>query len=294
MTERLRPELNVTAGLASVSVASVLLLAKLWAFAATGALSVGASLADSGLDLMISLGGLAAISYAARPPDADHAFGHSSAEDLASLAQAAFILVSGLAIGAAALTRLLAGGGSELEAEGIGIAVMLLSILLTGGLVIFQRRVAAQTGNRIVMADSLHYLGDLIPAVGAIVSLLAARWFGLGMIDSLVALVAAAVMVAGAFRIGRGAVDALMDRQASDAEIAGIARIADDHPEVRAFHDLKTRMAGSRIFVSLHIELDGDQSLEQAHAIGADLRQRILAAYPHADVMIHKDVWRPR
>ena len=59
---------------------------------------------------------------------------------------------------------------------------------------------------------------------------------------------------------------------------------------MRGFHDLKTRRAGSRVFVNLHIELDGDQSLREAHAIGASLRRAILAAYPHADVIIHKDV----
>ena len=66
--------------------------------------------------------------------------------------------------------------------------------------------------------------------------------------------------------------------------------LARDWPGVRGFHDLKTRRAGSRVFVNLHIELDGDQSLRDAHDIGAGLRRAILAAYPQADVIIHKDV----
>ena len=77
--------LNLSAGILSVCVALILVLAKLWAFGETGALSVAASLGDSAMDLMISVGGLAAITYAARPPDEDHAFGHNSAEDLAAL-----------------------------------------------------------------------------------------------------------------------------------------------------------------------------------------------------------------
>jgi ferrous-iron efflux pump FieF len=97
--------LSVSAGLASVAVAAVLVALKLWAMAATGALSIAASLADSALDLMMSLAAAAALVYAARPADEDHAFGHTSAEDLAALAQAAFILVSAVVIGWAAAAR---------------------------------------------------------------------------------------------------------------------------------------------------------------------------------------------
>ena len=86
--------LNLSAGLASMAVALTLVILKLWAVAATGALSVAASLADSALDLIVSGGGLLAILYAARPADEDHAFGHTSVEDLTALAQAAFILAS--------------------------------------------------------------------------------------------------------------------------------------------------------------------------------------------------------
>ncbi len=71
---------------------------KLWALGATGALSVAASLADSAMDLMVSLGAMAALVYAAKPADEDHAFGHTSAEDLAALGQALFILISAGAI----------------------------------------------------------------------------------------------------------------------------------------------------------------------------------------------------
>lgn len=285
--------LNTLAAVASVSVAGVLLLAKLWAFAVTGSLAVAATMADSALDLMMSLFALLAIRYAAQPPDEDHAFGHSSAEDLASLAQSAVILVSGGVIAGAAVSRLLETEHEALAAETAGIAVMLFAIVLTLALVSFQRYVAVRTGNKVVAADSLHYLGDLVPNIGAILSLLAARYLGLVFLDSVVALLAAGIMALGALRIGKGALDALMDRQAPAGTIEGIAEIVRAHPGVRGHHDLKTRMAGSQIFVTLHIELDGSQTLHEAHDIGAALRQRIIAAYPHADVTIHKDVWYP-
>lgn len=281
--------LNLSAGILSVTVALVLVVAKLWALGSTGALSVAASLADSAMDLMVSLGGLAAIAYAAKPADEDHAFGHTSAEDLAALGQSLFILVSAGVIGWAAVGRLLQPVPNLVTSEGRGMVVMGMSIVLTLALVLWQRRVASRTGSRVVRADSLHYMGDLIPNVGAILALWASATFGIGQIDSVVALGAAAMLAFGALRIGKGAWDALMDRRADPAMIAAIGEIAGNWPGVHGFHDLKTRTAGSRVFVNLHIELDGKQTLEEAHATGAALRRAILHAYPQADVIIHKD-----
>lgn len=282
--------MNMSAGLASVIVAALLVGLKLWAYGQTGALSVAASLADSAMDLMVSLGAMAAILYAAKPADEDHAFGHTSAEDLAALGQSIFVAIAAIAIAWGAVNRLLAPDPGHLESEVLGIGVMSVSILLTLGLVWWQGRVARRTGSRVVAADRLHYLGDLLPNIGAILSLWASSRFGMGQIDSVVALGAAAMLAVGASRIGKGAWDALMDRRADPAIVEGIGRIAEDWPGVRGFHDLKTRTAGSRVFVNIHIELDGDQSLRDAHAIGAGLRRAILAAYPQADVIVHKDV----
>ncbi len=284
--------LTLSAGLASVAAASILVALKLWALAETGALSIAASLADSALDLMMSLGAAAAIVYAARPADEDHAFGHTSAEDLAALAQSAFILASSGVIGWTAIRRLMADTPHQLVSEERGLVVMIASILITLALVWWQGRVARRTGSKVVAADRLHYLGDLIPSLGALAALWVSSRYGIGSLDAVVALGAAAVMIIGALRIGKTAWDALMDRAADPAVIAGIARIAADWPGVLGYHDLKTRTAGSRIFVNLHIELDGDQSLRQAHDIGASLRRAILAAYPQTDVIIHKDVHR--
>lgn len=290
-----RARMTLSAGLASVLVAAFLVMAKLWALGETGALSVAASLADSAMDLMVSLVAMAALFYAAKPADEDHAFGHSSAEDLASLGQALFILVSALVIAGAALGRLwfsLDGGptSSPISAENSGIGVMVLSVLVTLGLVLLQGRVARLTGSRVVAADRLHYLGDLLPNLGAIASLWASARYDMTSVDSVVALGTAVVLGFGALRIGKGAWDALMDRRASPEIIAEIERIVGQWPGVRGFHDLKTRTAGSRIFVNLHIELDGDQTLREAHDIGANLRRAVLNALPQVDLIIHKDV----
>lgn len=282
--------LNLSAARASVAVALTLIGLKLWALWMTGALSIAASLADSALDLIMSVGAMIAVAYAARPADEDHAFGHSSVEDLTAFLQSLVLILAAVGLVSGAVSRLAAAEHTALASEGTGILVMALSMALTLALVLWQGHVAKRTGNRVVAADRLHYMADLLPAVGAIAALLASKLWGFWQLDAIVALIAAAVLMRGAWTIGRGAWDALMDRRADPEILAGIAAIADAWPGVRGWHDLKTRTAGSVIFVNLHIELDGDQSLRDAHAIGAGLRRAILEAYPQTDVIIHKDV----
>jgi ferrous-iron efflux pump FieF len=289
MPHRDAMKLNISASLASVAVAIVLVALKLWALRETGALSVAASLADSALDLIASLGGLAAILYAAKPPDEDHAFGHSSIEDIFALTQAALVTASAGVIGWRAAARLAADQPSGLSAEAEGIAVMAVSIVLTLALVWWQRRVARQTGSKVVEADRLHYLSDLLPNIGAVAALAASAAFGVDDLDSIVALAAVLLLLIGAWRIGRGALDALMDRAADPALIAQIEQIARNHPGLKGFHDLKTRTAGDRVFVQIHVEIDGALTLNEAHAIGAGLRHAIMDAVPKSEVIVHKD-----
>lgn len=284
--------LNLSAARASVALALILIALKLWALWMTGALSVAASLADSALDLIMSVGAMVAVAYAARPADEDHAFGHTSVEDLTAFLQSLVLVLAAIGLVVSAVSRLTAAEHPDLGSEIAGIITMVISMALTLALVLWQGHVAKRTGNRVIAADRLHYVADLLPALGAIAALLASRLWGFWQLDAIVALIAAAVLARGAWTIGSGAWNALMDRRADPEVLAGIAAIATGWPGVQGWHDLKTRTAGSRIFVNLHIELDGDQSLREAHAIGAGLRRAILEAYPQADVIIHKDVVR--
>ncbi len=269
--------LAASAGAAAVAVALLLALVKLWALRETGSLGIAASLADAAIDAVASLAGLAAVLYAAKPADEEHAFGHGSAEDLASLGQAGLVAVSGLLIGWQAIARLLADAPSPLAREELGMGVMAVSIVLTLALVWWQLRVARRTGSPVVAADSLHYLSDLLPNLGAL------------DLESLVGLAAAGLLLAGAFRVARRGWRALMDHGADAQTLARIREIADGHPGLAGYHDLKTRTAGRRLFVQIHVELPGDLPLRQAHDIGAALRHRILDAFPEAEVIVHKD-----
>ncbi len=285
-------KLNLSAGVASVLVALVLVGLKLWALEATGALTVAASLADSALDLLVSMTALMAIIYAARPADDDHRFGHSSAEDLAALGQAVLLAGVALTIGYGAVRRLFAETPPPLENEAFGIMVMAISITITLALVLWQRRVVKKTGSKVVAADSLHYVADLIPNIGAMLALVVSSFWSFPQLDSIIAILAAVILLNGAFRIGGAAFDALMDRSANKETMDKLAEIIENWPGLFGYHDLKTRTAGTMLFVQVHIELDGAQSLADAHDIAKALKQGIRAEYPQADVIIHMDLQR--
>ena len=282
-----RDRLNRRAGLASIAVALVLVALKTWAFFQTGALSVAAALADSVIDLVVSGAGLVGILYAAKPPDDDHSFGHSSVEDLFALGQALLVTGAAIAITAGAITRF--GTPVALSQPGLGVTVMAISIALTLGLVVYQTRIARLTGSRIVAADRLHYIGDLLPALGAILALAASAAFGLHWVDPVVALLAAAALIWAARSIGISAWHALMDRHADPAQLDLIADMLADYPGLRGHHDLRTRTSGTRVFIQVHIELDGAQSLDAAHDVASSLKRDLIAAIPEADVIIHMD-----
>lgn len=279
--------LNLLAGSASVGVALTLVGLKLWALQATGALSVAASLADSALDLLAALAAFAGIRYAARPADEDHSFGHSSVEDLVALGQALIVTGSALTIGWHALDRL--GAPPPLAAETAGIAVMAVSLVLTAALVTWQGHVARRTGSKIVAADRLHYLSDLFPNLGAMVALFASGRYGIGWLDPVIALAACVILFAGARRIGLNAWHALMDRRADPALVARIEAVLSDEPDLAGFHDLRTRTAGTILFIQVHVEIDGALPLREAHAISARIKRNLIEALPQADVIIHQD-----
>lgn len=282
-----RRSLNLRAAGASIAVAATLVALKLWAQVETGALSIAASLADSALDLAVSVANLAAILYAARPADEDHRFGHSAAEDIAALAQSALVIAAGLAVLASGAWRLVEP--RPLEAEGLGLGVMLGSLALTGALILYQMRVTRRTGSRVVAADRAHYMADFAPGLGAVAALAGSAWFGLDRLDPVFAMGAALWILRTGAGAAAPALRGLMDREADPGLSARIGEIAAEVPGVVGWHDLKTRRSGSKLFVQLHVEIDGDASLRDAHEVGEALRRRLLDLEEEVEIIIHKD-----
>lgn len=271
---------------ASVATALLLVGIKLSAWLMTGSMSVLASLIDSLMDGAASALNLIAVRYSLVPPDEEHRFGHGKAEPLAGLAQAAFIGGSAVFLVLHAVERL--RFPRALEDVGIGIAVMVFSIVLTALLLLIQRRAIRQTGSTAIRADALHYGTDLLTNLTVIVALLLSD-YGWLWADSVLAILVAVYIFYSAGRIGYEAVQHLMDREL-DAEIQSqILAIARRAPEVRGVHDLRTRQSGQVQFVQLHVEFDGDLDLESAHAVADRIEREIGALLPDAEVIIHQD-----
>ncbi|TLP54955.1 MULTISPECIES: cation diffusion facilitator family transporter [Pseudomonas] len=271
---------------ASLTVASILVLSKAVAWWLSGSVSLLAGLTDSALDAMASFLNLLAVHYALRPADDDHRFGHGKAEALAGMAQALFIGVSAVLIGASAVQRL--QSPQPLGDTGAGIGVMLLSLVLTLALLAFQRKVIRATGSTAVHADSLHYRSDLLLNGSILLALLLAR-FGWPQLDALFGLGIAVYILWSALQIARESTAILMDKElpADIGERMGELVLA--IPGVQGVHELRTRVSGSQWFVQLHLELPGALPLHQAHALCVQASQVIREHYPKADVMVHAD-----
>jgi ferrous-iron efflux pump FieF len=275
------------AATASVVVAAVLIAAKVGAWLATDSVAVLSSLLDSLLDAAASIVNLVAVRHALTPADEEHRFGHGKAEPLAGLAQSAFVCGSAVILLMEAIHRL--GSPQPVQRPEIGIAVSVLAIVLSAGLVWYQRRVVARTGSVAIAADSLHYGADALLNGAVVAAILIGAFLDAPLVDPLFGALISLWILRGAARIARQSFDLLMDRELPPGDRERILRIARARPEVLDVHDLRTRSAGTHIFVQMHIELDGDMRLARAHEIADAVEHEIRAAYPNAEIIIHQD-----
>ncbi len=272
---------------ASVSVALFLVAAKFAAWLATDAVSLLSTLIDSLLDAGASMINLVAVRHALQPADREHRFGHGKAESLAGLAQAAFVSGSALFLVLEAGERF--ARPRVIENATTGYVVMVISIVLTLVLVIFQKYVIRRTGSLAISADSMHYRMDVLVNAGVILSLLLVSRFGLALADPLFALAIAVYIFWGAWEIVRASLNVLMDRELAEEDRDKILKIANSHADVLGAHDLKTRTSGLNVFIQLHLEMDPDISLRNAHVIAEEVMGKLGEAYPSAEVLIHED-----
>jgi ferrous-iron efflux pump FieF len=272
---------------ASVSVAAVLVVAKLAAFIVTDSVAMLASLFDSALDLFASLTAFFAVRYAAKPADQEHRFGHGKAEAFSSFLQAALISASSIFLFWEGGRRLLAP--EPIHAGGLALGVMALSMVLTIALIRLQTRAIRRTGSVAVKGDRAHYASDLITNAAVALGIALAWFAGLERADPILAIAVGGWLLFTAFTVGREAVNQLLDRELSDAERAEIEALATDDPDVLGIHELRTRASGPLLHIQLHMDLEPHQSLIRAHEIVVRAERRILKRFPAADILIHAD-----
>ena len=275
------------AAIASVTIATVLLILKIAAYWLTGSIAILASLADSATDVFTSGVNLLAVRHALTPADDDHRFGHAKAEPLAGLLQAAFIGGSATFLVFESINHLITP--HALENEFIGVGVMVFSIVATIGLVWFQAYVVRRTRSVAIAADSMHYWGDLLTNLGVIAGILLSTRLGWHIADPLIGLAVAGVLAASAWHVFRQSYDQLMDRELPEEARQRIKTVVLRHAEVRGIHDLRTRAAGTLTFIQFHLEMDPGIDLSRAHAVSDAVEQSLMDAFPGAEILIHQD-----
>lgn len=270
----------------SVVTAVVLFMVKLSVWLLSGSVSILATLMDSLLDAFASAVTLIAVSIAIKPADNDHHFGHGKAEQLAALAQSAFITGSGLFLILHAIDSIRAD--EPIEHSQLALIVMGFSMVLTVLLLVYQNYVIRMTGSMAIKSDAMHYRMDLLANVGVIVALIVAP-AGFPLADPLIGIAIALYIIVSTGQLARQAIQMLMDRSMDEESENVIRDLALSTNAVFGIHNLRTRMSGVTPVIQFDLDLDGTLSLEQAHTIGSQVKHRILEQMPGADITIHFD-----
>ena len=278
---------STRAALASVAVALMLLIGKIWAAYATDSTAMLGSLADTALDVIASITTLVGVRIAAVPADTDHRFGHGKAEALVALAQVALITVSAIGIAWRAVDRLMNGG--ETEAMGLGIGVSLLAIAATFVLLWYQRIVIARTGSIAIKTDNVHYKSDLFLNGSVIVALILDQALRIRGADALFGIGIALWLLWGAWRASGEAVNQLMDKEWPEAECERFISAAAEYPELAGLHDLRTRKSGTVRFVQFHVWVPANWTVQEAHDRLDAVEEELQSRFPGTEILIHVD-----
>ncbi|MDE1151994.1 MAG: cation diffusion facilitator family transporter [Micavibrio sp.] len=275
------------ASVGSMSVAGILIVVKMTAFFVTDSVSLLSSLMDSCFDAFASLMTMLSIMHAATPADEEHRFGHGKLEALSALAQAVFVFGSGAFLIFESVHRFIEP--QRIKDPTIGISVMVMSIVLTFFLILFQMYVIRRTKSVAISADHMHYKGDLLMSLGVFAAMALSYYSKWPYFDPIFASIIALSLLYSAWSITRESVDILMDKEIPTADREKILQLVTAHPGVQAVHDLRTRSTGDRIFIEFHLEIDGNLTLKRAHDITEQVEKIIFDAFPKSEVIIHQE-----
>jgi len=270
----------------SIATALATIALKAAAYLMTGSVGLLSDALESLVNLVAAVLALLMLSVSARPPDEDHAYGHTKAEYFASGAEGILILVAAVAIGWAAVLRLIAP--RPLEQVGLGLVVSTVASLLN----LVTSRVLLTAGRRyrsiVLEADAQHLMTDVWTSAGVLVGVGAVSLTGWQRLDPIIALaVAANIVRTGISLVNRSAL-ALLDVAWAPAEQQALRSVLERYegPQVK-FHAIRTRQAGARRFVSLHVLVPGGWTVAQGHELLERIESEIRSAVPHSTVETH-------
>lgn len=292
MVETARPEATSLpdrrpvrrAALFSLVAASGLVVIKLVAAALSGSLALLSVAADSGLDAMVTGLTLFAVSVAARPPDADHPYGHGKAESVAAMAEALALLLLSVGIARDAILRL-TRPATPIDAAWYTFAVMGFSIVVD----LTRSQGLARAGRKYhspaLLADAVHFRADLLTSAVVLIGLVAVRMGHPGA-DAAGGFLIAAYVGFSSVRLGKRTIDALMDRTPEEA-VGRIREAAGTIEGVEEVRRVRVRYAGGQPQTDIVVGVSRTLPLEVAHTLTEEVEEAVRSVEPGADVVVH-------
>jgi cation diffusion facilitator family transporter len=271
----------------SVMSNSLLILLKVIAGTITGSVAVLTEAVHSSIDLVASIVAFFSVRKAGEPADESHRYGHEKIENLSAAIEGILILVGSAAIAFAAIRRLL--GHGKVEKIGFGIVVVAVSIVVNVVISAVISRRAGATESPALEGDAAHLRTDAMTSAGVLLGLALVQLTGAQWIDPVVALIIAGVIVITGVRLLSRSSQVLVDQALPPDEVDAI-RVAIEAFAPRGvvgYHELRTRRAGSRRYVDLHVQFRAGTSLEDAHRTAHELQDLIASKLHGADVLIH-------
>ncbi len=275
-----------TAALSIVS-NSLLILAKVIAGTFTGSVAILTEAVHSSIDLVASVVAFFSVRKAGEPADETHRYGHEKIENLAAAIEAILILVGSAAIAFEAIRHLITG--SHVRTVGLGIAVVALSMIVNLAVSAVIARNARSTESAALTGDAAHLRTDALTSAAVLVGLALVQLTGAQWIDPAVAIAVAGAIVVTGVRLLSGSSRVLVDQALPPAEVDEIREAIEQFAGhgVVGYHELRTRRAGSRRYVDLHVQFRSGTSLESAHRTAHELQDQISGRLKGADVLIH-------
>ncbi len=266
---------------------SALILLKVIAGTVTGSVAILTEAVHSSIDLVASIVAFFSVRKADEPADESHRYGHEKIENLAAAIEGILILVGSAAIAFEAVRHLVNHG--QVRTVGLGIVVIAVSLAVNVGVSLRLSHAARRTGSPALAGDAAHLGTDALTSAAVLVGLVLVAVTGAQWIDPVVALCVSAVVVITGVRLLTRSSRILVDESLPAAEVEVIREAIQGLSSrgVVGYHELRTRQAGSRRYIDLHVQVREGTSLEEAHRTAHQLQEQISARLAGADVLIH-------
>ncbi|MCU0232396.1 MAG: cation diffusion facilitator family transporter, partial [Acidobacteria bacterium] len=263
----------------SIAAAVATITLKAGAYYLTGSVGLLSDALESVVNLVAAVTALAMLAVAERPPDDDHPFGHTKAEYFAGGVEGALILVAAFGIAATAVERLI--HPQPLENVGLGLAISVVASTINLGVARVLGRVGRRYGSITLEADARHLMTDVWTTLGVLVGVAAVQLTGWLPLDAIIALLVAVNIVWTGVQLLRRAATGLMDAAIPVSERERIEHVFARHAGNGVeFHSMRTRQAGQRRFISVHVLVPGDWTVQRGHDLLEQIEREVREAMP--------------